>query len=76
VFLHGKRFHYIDIDPYGPPVPFLDHAFGALMRRAWLAVTATDKAPLCGAHPKACLRKYLGKPITTSYSDEVGLASQ
>jgi tRNA (guanine26-N2/guanine27-N2)-dimethyltransferase len=73
ILLHRRRFDYIDIDPYGTPVPFLDHAFNAVLRRAWLAVTATDKAPLCGAYPKACLRKYQGKPIKTSYSDEVGL---
>jgi tRNA (guanine26-N2/guanine27-N2)-dimethyltransferase len=73
LLLHGNRFGYIDIDPYGSPVPFLDHAYNALTRRAWLGITATDKAPLCGAYPKACFRKYHGKPINTSYSDEIGL---
>jgi len=43
------------------------------MRRGYLGVTATDKAPLSGVYPKACFRKYLGRPIRTEYSPEVGL---
>jgi len=71
--LHERRFDYIDIDPYGSPVPFLDSAFRALKRKGHIGITATDKAPLCGVYPKACYRKYLSRPIKTSYSAEIGL---
>jgi tRNA (guanine26-N2/guanine27-N2)-dimethyltransferase len=30
-------------------------------------------APLCGVHPKACIRKYGGKPLRTEYCHEIAL---
>ena len=39
----------------------------------YLAVTATDLAPLCGVHEKACIRKYGGKPLRTEYCHELGV---
>ncbi|MEM3729054.1 MAG: tRNA (guanine(10)-N(2))-dimethyltransferase [Candidatus Bathyarchaeia archaeon] len=73
---HGapkKRFDVIDIDPFGSPVPFLDSAIRALRDGGLLALTATDMAPLCGVHPKACIRKYGGKPLRTEYCHEVAV---
>ncbi|MCL1970341.1 MAG: tRNA (guanine(10)-N(2))-dimethyltransferase [Candidatus Bathyarchaeota archaeon] len=68
-----KRFDVVDIDPFGSPVPFLDSAFRALRNRGLLAVTATDLAPLCGVHAKACVRKYGGKPMRTEYCHELAV---
>ena len=68
-----KRFDIIDLDPFGTPVPYLDSAFRALKNRGLIAATATDMAPLCGVHAKACLRKYCGKPIRTEYCHEVAV---
>ena len=68
-----KRFDIIDIDPFGTPVPYLDSAFRALKNKGLIAATATDLAPLCGVHAKACLRKYGGKPIRTEYCHEVAV---
>ena len=70
---HGaprKRFDVVDIDPFGSPVPYLDSAICALRNQGLLAVTATDLAPLCGVHSKACIRKYGGKPLRTEYCHE------
>jgi len=66
-----KRFDAIDIDPFGSPVHFLDSAIRALRDGGLLALTATDMAPLCGVHPKACIRKYGGKPLRTEYCHEL-----
>lgn len=66
-----KRFDYIDIDPFGSPVHFLDSAVRALRDGGLLAVTATDMAPLCGVHPRACIRKYGGKPLRSEYCHEL-----
>lgn len=74
--LHAKprqRFDYIDIDPYGTPAPFLDAAVRACRRGGLLALTATDMAPLCGVNPKACMRKYGGRPLRTRYCHELAL---
>jgi len=68
-----KRFDYIDIDPFGSPVPYLDAALRALRKGGLLALTATDMAPLCGVHPNACVRKYGGKPLRTEYCHELAV---
>jgi tRNA (guanine26-N2/guanine27-N2)-dimethyltransferase len=68
-----KRFDYVDIDPFGSPVPYLDSALRALRDGGLIALTATDMAPLCGVHPRACLRKYGGKPLRTEYCHELAV---
>jgi tRNA (guanine26-N2/guanine27-N2)-dimethyltransferase len=68
-----KRFDYIDIDPFGPPVPYMDSAIRALHNGGLLALTATDMAPLCGVHARACLRKYGGQPLRTEYCHELAV---
>ncbi|MCW4054249.1 MAG: tRNA (guanine(10)-N(2))-dimethyltransferase [Candidatus Bathyarchaeota archaeon] len=68
-----RRFDIVDIDPFGSPVPYLDSAVRALRNKGLLATTATDLAPLCGVHPKACVRKYGGKPLRTEYCHELAV---
>jgi len=68
-----KRFDYIDVDPFGSPVPYMDSAVRALRDQGLLALTATDVAPLCGVHPKACVRKYGGRPLRTAYCHELAV---
>ena len=68
-----KRFDIVDIDPFGTPAPYLDSAFRALKNKGLLAATATDLAPLCGVHAKACVRKYGGKPMRTEYCHELAV---
>ncbi|MEN3035350.1 MAG: tRNA (guanine(10)-N(2))-dimethyltransferase [Candidatus Methanosuratincola sp.] len=69
----GERFDFIDIDPFGTPVPFLDSSIRALKNGGLLAVTATDTAPLCGVHSKSCVRKYSSIPIRNEFCHETGL---
>lgn len=68
-----KRFDYVDIDPFGSPIPYIDNALRATRSNGLIALTATDLAPLCGVHPRACLRKYGGKPLRTEYSHELAI---
>jgi tRNA (guanine26-N2/guanine27-N2)-dimethyltransferase len=73
---HGaphERFDVVDVDPFGSPVPYLDSAIRALRDNGLSAVTATDLAPLCGVHSKACVRKYGGKPLRTEYCHELAV---
>jgi tRNA (guanine26-N2/guanine27-N2)-dimethyltransferase len=73
---HGaprKRFNVVDLDPFGSPVPYIDSAIRALRNRGLLALTATDLAPLCGVHAKACVRKYGGRPLRTEYCHELAV---
>ncbi len=68
-----KRFDVIDVDPFGSPVPYLDASLRALRNSGLLALTATDLAPLCGVHSRACQRKYGGKPLRTEYCHELAV---
>ncbi|MGC8895616.1 MAG: tRNA (guanine(10)-N(2))-dimethyltransferase [Candidatus Bathyarchaeia archaeon] len=68
-----KRFDAIDIDPFGSPTPYIDSAIRALRDGGFIALTATDMAPLCGVYPKACIRKYGGKPLRTEYCHELAV---
>lgn len=65
------KFDYVDVDPFGPPVKYLE---GAIIKsRKLIGVTATDSSALCGSYPKACMRKYGSKPLKTKYCHELGL---
>lgn len=71
--MNKSRFSVVDLDPFGSPAPFLNSACSALSNHGALFVTATDTAPLCGAHVKACQRKYGARPLRTPYCHEIGL---
>lgn len=73
VLLHRERYDYVDIDPYGSPAPYVHAALDGLYRQAYLAVTATDKATLCGVHPWACRRRYDAVPRRSPAMKEIGL---
>ncbi len=68
-----KRFDYVDVDPFGSPMLYVDSAVRALRRGGLLALTATDLAPLCGVNSKACVRKYGGRPLRTEYCHELAV---
>jgi tRNA (guanine26-N2/guanine27-N2)-dimethyltransferase len=70
-----KKFGYVDIDPFGTPVPFLDAGVKAIVenRGGIIAVTATDTSALCGTYPDACFRKYGAKPLYNYLMNEAGL---
>ncbi len=68
-----RKFGYIDIDPYGSPVPFLDMAIQSVKNRGVLGVTATDTANLSGSNPQKCFRRYMAKCTRNSVKHEVGV---
>ncbi len=69
-----KQFYdFIEIDPFGSPVPFIDSALQRMKHNGILSITATDTAALCGTYPKTCLRRYGIKVLKTLFYEEVGL---
>ena len=66
-------FDYIDIDPFGSPMPFLHSAIMGCKRNGYIAVTATDTAPLAGAHREKCERRYQVRPLRGPMCHEAGL---
>ncbi|MDD1716272.1 MAG: tRNA (guanine(10)-N(2))-dimethyltransferase [Methanolinea sp.] len=71
VLLSCRRFDAVDLDPFGTPAPFLDSAIRGTGR--YLFVTATDTAPLCGAHQAAGTRRYFASALNNEYHSETGL---
>jgi len=73
VILSGKKFDYIDIDPFGTPVYFIDSAMKSIRKNGVIGISATDTAALCGVYPKVCRRRYGGIPIHGRIMKEVGI---
>ena len=73
VLLAEETFDYVDLDPFGSPIPFLHAAIQGCRRGAILAVTATDTAPLAGAHRTKCERRYCSTPMRGYMCHESGL---
>jgi tRNA (guanine26-N2/guanine27-N2)-dimethyltransferase len=69
--MHESTFDVIDVDPFGTPIPFADAA--VVGARDLVCVTATDTAPLCGAHFESGVRSYAAVPRNTDYHPEMGL---
>ncbi len=71
--LSERRFHSIDIDPFGSPVYFFDVAVRSVYNHGILACTATDTAALCGVYPQVCYRRYGAWPLHSVSMHEIGL---
>jgi tRNA (guanine26-N2/guanine27-N2)-dimethyltransferase len=69
----GVPFDYVDVDPYGSPVPFVAAAFEAVRPGGVLGVTATDMIVLAGAQPAAAMRRYGARTIRGRLGPESGL---
>jgi tRNA (guanine26-N2/guanine27-N2)-dimethyltransferase len=69
--LSSTQFDFVDLDPFGTPAPYINSACWASKRA--MGVTATDTAPLCGAHLKSGIRTYAAYPLKTEYYAEMGL---
>ena len=68
-----KKPNVISIDPFGTPNLYIDSALKAIQKiHGLICITATDTAVLFGIRPKACIRKYMAKPIHTEYCKEIG----
>ena len=66
-------FDYVDLDPYGSPVPFASTALRSVRPGGVVAVTATDMMVLAGAQSGACLRRYGARPVRGRLGPEGGL---
>ncbi|MFW5953328.1 MAG: tRNA (guanine(10)-N(2))-dimethyltransferase [Candidatus Natronoplasma sp.] len=67
------QYDYIDIDPFGTPVPYYPIAARCVSHQGVVGVTSTDTAVLCGTYPKTCLRRYSSHPINNWCRHENGL---
>ena len=63
-------YQWIDIDPFGSPVPFIDSAIQSLARIGVLEVTATDTAALTGSSLSSQKRRYDSQGIVDDYAHD------
>ncbi|MCK4718437.1 MAG: hypothetical protein KAT70_07190 [Thermoplasmata archaeon] len=68
-----EHFDIIDLDPYGPAVPFLGSALGSIAHKGILGFTATDTAVACGSYAKACQRRYQARGLRNHLCHEAGI---
>jgi len=73
VLFSEEPFDYVDIDPFGSPVHYIQAAIKGCRKNGILAITATDTAPLAGAHRAKCERRYQSRPIRGAMCHEMGL---
>jgi tRNA (guanine26-N2/guanine27-N2)-dimethyltransferase len=69
----GQGWQWVDIDPFGSPVPFLDTVLQSTARRAVIEVTATDTAALTGSSASALRRRYGARARLDSIAHDTGL---
>ena len=70
----GKRFDFVDVDPFGTPVPYLNAAIQSLNPYGGLlGLTATDMPALCGVYPHVALRKYGGLSMRAPFVHELAV---
>ena len=69
----GFGFDYVDLDPFGSPVPFIESVALSMKRGAIAGITATDTAPLSGTYPATCKRRYGSFPLRNEFKHEVGI---
>lgn len=73
ILFSEHAFGYVDLDPFGSPAPFIQSAIRGCSRKGILAITATDTAPLAGAHSAKCRRRYQSEPVRGYMCHEGGL---
>lgn len=71
-FLRKNGFDFVELDPFGSPVPYLHDAARSFWgkKSSYLSVTATDMAVLCGAHSAACVKNYGSLPLDNEFCHE------
>lgn len=71
-FLYRNESDFVELDPFGSPVPFINDAARSFrtLKKGYMSVTATDMAVLCGAHHAACLKNYSTVPLNNEFCHE------
>ena len=73
LFENRVSFDFVDIDPFGSPVKYLEASAFSLKHKSMFGATATDTGALAGSFPKTCFRRYGIKVCRTDFYKELGL---
>ncbi|MHB1637108.1 MAG: class I SAM-dependent methyltransferase [Thermoplasmataceae archaeon] len=67
------EFDFIDVDPYGSIIPYLDISLDNVRNRGYIGFTATDLSPLSGALPEKTFRRYGSVIPKSTMRHELGI---
>src|SRR2546427_5582180 len=70
-FLGEGRYDFVDVDPFGPPTPFLASVFDGVKGSAGIGGTPTHTPVLCGAFPRGRGERYRARPLPLPHGGEV-----
>jgi len=68
-----EKFDFVDVDPFGSPINFISTAIRRVALGGYIAVTATDTAPLYGVFPKKCIKRYGSRPMRNVFGHETAM---
>ncbi len=71
--LNDFLFDYIDIDPYGSVLPYIDDAMLNIRNKGYIGITPTDLTALTGSMEKKTFRRYGATIINDTYRHESGI---
>ncbi len=71
--LWEKKFDFVDIDPFGTAVSYIESALEGTTHGGIAAFTTTDVAVLAGTYPQTCMRRYHARPLKNHFAHETGL---
>ncbi len=66
-------YEFIDIDPYGSAVPYLDAGLASVKNGGYLGITATDLSVLTGSVPSKTRRRYGAFIANDAHRHEAGI---
>ena len=65
--------HWVDIDPYGSPAPFIDSAIQSMARSGVMEISATDQRRSLVRRGQALMRRYGAKVRTDGLAHDSGM---
>ncbi len=69
----SQVFDFIDVDPYGSVVPYIDVSLNYVKNGGYIGFTSTDLTSLTGSLPKKTMRRYGGSILNDRHRHESGL---
>ncbi len=73
LYLLNTKFDYIDIDPFGSPLKFIDSSIRYVKNKGIIGITATDLPVLFGIKREKCKRIYLANNFIHPFHRETGV---
>ncbi len=71
--LRKEPVHFIEVDPFGTAIPYVEEALVTLDNHGILSLTNTNLSPLAGSYVNACRRRYTAVPLKNEFKHEIGL---